>query len=101
MYRETPSTGASPPSGKKRPRKAGAVSVELIAGKVQAGRYRSSVAFESDARQMITQGKGPRSLIPEQVRIYTWRFFRFFSSRLVLSRLGVFVHMGSRCAVET
>eukprot|EP00903_Cladosiphon_okamuranus_P009406 g8970.t1 len=63
---ENPSTGASSPSGKKRQRKAGSVSVELIAGKVQAGRYRSSIAFESDARQMITQGKGPRSLSPEQ-----------------------------------
>eukprot|EP00752_Nemacystus_decipiens_P010606 g9444.t1 len=65
---ETASSGASSPSGKskKRNRKAGAVSVDLIAGKVQAGRYRSSVAFESDARQMITQGKGPRSLSPQQ-----------------------------------
>lgn len=70
---ENPPSGASSPSGKKRARKAGAVSVGLIAGKVQAGRYRSTVAFESDARQMITQGKGPRSLSPEQVQYAGYR----------------------------
>lgn len=84
---ETPSTGVSSPSGgKKRQRKAGSVSVELIAGKVQAGRYRSSVAFESDARQMITQGKGPRSLSREQVHTCTVQVFhRLVSSSQVVS----------------
>lgn len=41
--------------------------MELIASKVEAGRYRSAAAFESDARQLLTQGKGPRSISAEQV----------------------------------
>ncbi|CAN0225180.1 unnamed protein product [Ectocarpus sp. 4 AP-2014] len=57
--------GGSSPSP-KRPRKAGAVSADLLAKKVEAGRYRSATAFESDARQMLTRGKGPRSLSAEQ-----------------------------------
>ncbi|CAM9304436.1 unnamed protein product, partial [Hapterophycus canaliculatus] len=61
-----PAARATPGNGAKRPRKAGAVTVDQIAIKVEAGRYRSAGAFESDARQMITQGKGPRSLCAEQ-----------------------------------
>lgn len=51
----------------KRSRVSSACSVELIASKVEAGRYRSAAAFESDARQLLTQGKGPRSISAEQV----------------------------------
>ncbi|CAM9201270.1 unnamed protein product [Scytosiphon promiscuus] len=59
-------SGGGGGNGAKRPRKAGAVTVDQITTKVEAGRYRSAGAFESDARQMITQGKGPRKLCPEQ-----------------------------------
>lgn len=51
----------------KRSRVSSTCSVELIASKVEAGRYRSAAAFESDARQLLTQGKGPRSISAEQV----------------------------------
>lgn len=56
----------------KRSRLSAACSVELIAAKVESGRYRSTGAFESDARQMITQGKGPRSISPEQKQLVAY-----------------------------
>lgn len=84
--------GASP--SPKRPRKAGAVSADLLAKKVEAGRYRSATAFESDARQMLTQGKGPRSLSSEQVRPGLCCEFFFVASAVCL-----LVAMLRRCLV--
>lgn len=82
--RETASTDGAPPST-KRSRKAGSVNVEVISGKVEAGRYRSPGAFESDVRQMLTQGKGVRSLSPEQV----WVWCTTFRGIVLASRLDV------------
>lgn len=62
--------------------------MELIAAKVQSGRYRSTGAFESDARQLLTQGKGPRSLTPEQVGVF-FRVVCFFLYACMVCVRGV------------
>lgn len=59
--------GPSSPVLGKRPRLPGACTVETVDAKVTAGRYRSTGAFESDIRQLLTHGKGPRSISTEQV----------------------------------